>query len=225
MVRLGMRHIVLAVSLLSLAVIAASALGAEVQTLPSQQVPEIRGTPPPITRQSGENLSIPPRLPLPQNNSREIPLPEIFRGCWSGTVSAVDSVQPLRAGMGGVMWLTKRYKLCYKQVGYNGNWQLTFAEGMVTDRRVSDQRQLIKIKSVRGPNEAELTAFLHFRTHPFVTFWSTGKGSTIVDELAQLHCEVIPGRDLMAVKAIVFVESNGEPNFDMTWHANFFRTG
>lgn len=127
--------------------------------------------------------------------------------------------------MARLIWLTKRYTLCYKQAGYNGKWQLTFAEGTVADRReVSDQRQLIRVKSVSSPNRAELTAYLHFRTHGLVAFGGIARPSTL-DELTHLHCNVQPERDLMTVSAAVFVETNGEPYAEVTWHTNFFRTG
>jgi hypothetical protein len=126
--------------------------------------------------------------------------------------------------MGRLIWLTKTYTLCYKQAGYNGKWQLTFAEGTVADQReVTDQRQSIKVKSVSGPNRAQLTAYLHFRTRPFVGFGGVARPS-VLDELAHLNCDVIAGRDLMAVSAAVFVETNGEPYANITWHTNFFHT-
>jgi len=206
-----------------IAAILSPASGGQVQTLPSQQIPEPQPTPPPITRQAGENLAMPPKFPAPQGNLREIPLPEVFRGCWSGSVPAVDSLQPLSPDMGRLIWLTKTYTLCYKQVGYNGKWQLTFAENHVADRsEVSDERQSIKVKSVSGHNHAELVAYLHFRTHGFAGFAGFARPS-VLDELAQLHCTVIPERDLMAVRAMVFVENNDEPYADLTWHSNFFR--
>jgi hypothetical protein len=162
-------------------------------------------------------------LPGPQGNTREIPLPQVFRGCWSGSVPTLDSVRPLRPDAVNLLWLTKTYTLCYKQAGYSGKWQLTFAESRVANtREASDQRQAIKVKSVSGPNRAELTAYLHFRTHPIVTFWTARRADTL-DELSHLHCDVIPERDRMAVRAVVFVERNGEPDVSLTWHANFFR--
>jgi hypothetical protein len=220
-----MRHIARCALALTFTSLAASALAAQMGTLPSQQIPEAHTTPPPIMRQPGEIPSLPSRLPAPQGNTREIPLPEVFRGCWSGSVPRIDSMQPLSPDMGRLIWLTKTYTLCYKQAGYNGKWQLTFAEGTVADRReVSDQRQLIKVKSVSGPDRAELTAYLHFRTHGFIGFGGAARPSTL-DELGHLHCNVLPNGDLMTVSAAVFVETNGEPYANITWHTKFLRTG
>jgi hypothetical protein len=176
-------------------------------------------------RQPPETPVAPSRLPAPQGNIREIPLPELFRGCWSGSVYSLDSMQPLSPDTGRLIWLTKTYTLCYKQAGYNGKWQLTFAESAVADRReVSDQRQSIRVKSVSGPDRAELTAYLHFRTHGFAGFGGIARPSTL-DELTHLHCNVQRKRNLMTVSAAVFVETNGEPYAEVTWHTNFFRTG
>ncbi len=216
-----MRHIVSAASLL--VSLAGSAPAAQIATLPSQQIPEVRPTPPPITRQPGEIPGLPGQLPAPQGNTREIPLPEVFQGCWSGSVPRIDSMQPLSPDVRRLIWLTKTYLLCYKQAGYNGKWQLTFAEGAVADRsEASDQRQFIKVKSVNGPNHAELTAYLHFRTHRYVGFGGIAQPTTL-DELTHLHCNVLPERNLMTVSAEVFVETNGEPYANVTWHTNFFR--
>lgn len=221
----GMRHLLPAALLILLTSFAGPARAAQLETVPSQQIPEAPTAPPPIMRQPGEIPSAPSRLPAPQGNTREIPLPEVFRGCWAGSVPRVDSTQPLSPDTGRLIWLTKTYTLCYKQAGYNGKWQLTFAESAVADRReVSDQRQLIKVKSVNGRDRADLTAFLHFRTHGFIGFGGIARPSTL-DELAHLHCNVMTNGDLMAVSAAVFVETNGEPYAEVTWHTNFFRTG
>ena len=221
----GMRHLLPTALLILLTSFAGRARAAQLETVPSQQIPEAPTAPPPIMRQPGEIPSEPSRLPAPQGNTREIPLPEVFRGCWAGSVPRVDSTQPLSPDTGRLIWLTKTYTLCYNQAGYNGKWQLTFAESAVADRReVSDQRQLIKVKSVNGRDRADLTAFLHFRTHGFIGFGGIARPSTL-DELAHLHCNVMTNGDLMAVSAAVFVETNGEPYAEVTWHTNFFRTG
>ena len=197
-----------------------------VQTIPSQRnIPLPRESArPPLTRQPG--LSPPMRriLPGPQGNLKEIPLPEVFRGCWSGTAPQVDSITPLSPDAGQLIWLTKRYVLCYKQAGYNGRWKLTFAEGSVANgSEVSDQRQVIRVKSVSGANRAELTAYLHFRAPQLNGFgYSTG-GTNVLDELTHLHCSVVPDENVMNVRAMVFVENDGAPYASIQWHARFFR--
>jgi hypothetical protein len=91
--------------------------------------------------------------------------------------------------------------------------------------RVSDQRQVIRVKTVSGPDQALLSAYLHFRA-PKIDPWlgmPTGEIS-IMDELADLHCQMTPDRDAIEVSASVFVESNSEPYAVMTWHTRLERT-
>ena len=221
------RHILPALGFLLFSQLARPGWAAQLETLPSQQTPESHSTAPAIIRQPAEPIApgVPFHLPAPQHNTREIPLPDVFKGCWSGSVPAVDSMQPLSPDMGRMIWLTKTYTVCYKQAGYNGKWHLTFAESAVADRHeASDQRQSIKVKSVSGRDRAELTAYLHFRTHGFVGFGGVARPSTL-DELTHLHCNVRPELNLMMVNASVFVETNGEPYAEVSWHTNFFRTG
>jgi hypothetical protein len=224
MARIGVRRVILACFLLVASTSCATrSWAAQALTLPSQQSSELQPSPPPLVAQPEERPLRPPKLPAPQGNIHELPLPEVFRGCWSGSVPRVDSIRPLSPDAGRLIWLTKVYTLCYKQAGYAGRWRLTFAEGTVADRHeVTDQRQLIKVKSVSGADRAELTAYLHFRTHLLMGLGGVARPSTL-DELAHLHCEVLPGRDLMAVSAVVFVETNGEPYADVSWHSKFFR--
>jgi hypothetical protein len=196
----------------------------QIQTLPSQQNLTLPPpTPAPFTNQNREEI-VPPTLPGPQGGTREIPLPQVFRGCWRGSVPRVDSIVPLNPNEPPTIWLTKVYTLCYKQIGANGKWQLTFAEGRVADtRQVSDQRQSIKVKSVNGPDRAELTAYLHFRAPSVNPFgMRTGLVNTL-DELAHLHCYVLPGQQAMQVQAMVFVETNDRPSVNIAWHTTFAR--
>jgi hypothetical protein len=185
--------------------------------------------PPPLSSQQEQTIpqrTIPPHLPMGLgSNTREIPLPQIFRGCWSGSVPAVDSIQPLQQGEPPIIWLTKLYTLCYRQTGANGKWQLTFADNSVADTtRAFDQRQVIKVKAVTGPDRAELSAYLHFRADSIGIFgMPTGNVNTL-DELADLHCQITPDRAAIVVEAIVFVESNAEPYAEMTWHTQLVRT-
>jgi hypothetical protein len=198
----------------------------QIQTLPSQQnIPQVQGTPPPLVPQRGGTLPIPPNLPGSQGNTREIPLPRIFHGCWAGEVTRVDSIEPLQSDAGRIAWLTKSYTLCYKQTGLGGRWQLTFAEGSVSDRSVArDQRQSIKVKSVTSPQRAELTAYLHFRTPQLNMFGQpTGEMNTL-DELTSLDCKVVQADGAMQVRAEVFVEMDDQPYARINWHTSLRRT-
>jgi hypothetical protein len=176
---------------------------------------------------SQNEQTVPPRLPLGLgSNTREIPLPKVFRGCWSGSVPAIDSMRPLQPDEAPLIWLTKLYTLCYQQAGANGQWQLTFADSSVADTdRVSDQRQVIKVKAVTGPDQAVLSAYLHFRAAQVGMFGMPSGVINTLDELADLHCQMTPDRDAIEVQASVLVESNSEPYAEMTWHTTLQRTG
>lgn len=202
------------------------AIAAQTETIRSQLNPKALSSPPPVTPRQGGSTNIPTIPGWQGSNTKVIPLPVVFRGCWAGTVPEVDSIRMLQPTMNRVMWLTKSYKLCYKQVGYNGRWQLTFAEGSVADRRqVSDQRQLIKVKSVSGSDRAHLVAYLHFRAPQLNPLGlPTGEVDTL-DELTQLHCHVMPDKQSMEVRAHVFVERNDRPYVEIGWHTEFLRSG
>ncbi|MGH7932556.1 MAG: hypothetical protein ACREQN_05245 [Candidatus Binataceae bacterium] len=166
-----------------------------------------------------------PVLPGGQgSNTREIPLPKIFRGCWNGAVPQVDSLEQLDTSGGGIQWLTKSYTLCYEQIGA-AHWKLTFAEGSVAEHwRVTDERQHIEVKTVDGPNRAHLVAYLHFRAPQVNAFTGTATGQiNTMDELTHLECNILPGGNVMQVRAQVFVENDEHPYAEITWHTDFQR--
>ena len=183
--------------------------------------------PPAPSSQQEQTIPAHPVLPLPNqgSNTREIPLPKVFRGCWRGTVAAIDTITPLREGEPPLIWLTKVYTLCYRQIGANGQWELTFADSSVADHdRVTDQRQSITVKSVTAADAAELSAYLHFRTPQIGPFGiPTGNISTL-DEMAHLRCRMTRDRTAIAVHASVLVDSNAVPYAEITWHAILART-
>lgn len=202
------------------------AFAGQIQTIPSQQNPAAPPAPPaPLTHQPSETIPANPVLPGPQGNTRELPLPEVFRGCWSGDVAQVDSIEPLSPDARQIIWLTKSYTLCYKQIGYGARWHLTFAEGSVANRgEVSDQRQMIKVKSVSGTDRAQLTAYLHFRA-PVVNVFGAPTGIiNTLDELTDLDCLVMSADGVMDVRAAVFVENDDRPYARIIWHARLRRT-
>jgi hypothetical protein len=209
-----------------LAMAPTASLAAGVEVLPSQQAPELPASKRvPFAPQ--QEQTIPPRLPMGLgSNMREIPLPKVFRGCWGGSVPAVDTIRMLRPGEGPPIWLTKVYTLCYEQDVSSGRWKLTFADGSVErSDRVSDQRQVIKVKAVIAPGEVELSDYLHFRAAKFNALLGLPTGeSTEMDEIADLHCRMTPDRDAIEVQASVFVESNADPYAEMTWHTRLERT-
>ena len=119
------------------------------------------------------------------------------------------------------------YACAIGRPGANGKWELTFADSSVADGdRVNDQRQVIKVKAVTGPDEAVLSSYLHFRAPKIDRdVWDARPAISIsMDELADLHCRMTPDRDAIEVQASVFVESNAEPYAEMTWHTRLERT-
>jgi hypothetical protein len=207
---------------------ATSVCAQQVQVLPSQQRPPAENVPR-NQPQSSQEQTIPsqPVMPVnPGSNTREIPLPVVFKGCWSGEVAVLDSMTPLTPAATHVQWLTKLYTLCYQQVGAGDRWHLTFAETSVAQRSmVTDQRQSISVKSVDGPDRAELTGYLHFRAPQVSLFGMTTGTVNTLDELTQLHCTVTPDRGAMNVQAEVLVENNDEPWVKIIWHTRLLRTG
>jgi hypothetical protein len=199
------------------------AYAGQVQVVPSQQKPAVTHLPQAQT--TPDQAQTIPLTPGSGSNMREIPLPEVFRGCWAGEVPEVDSITPLSPEATHIRWLTKSYTLCYKQFGYGGKWHLTFAEGAVAERAVvSEQRQSIRVKSVDGRDRAELTAYLHFRAPQLNPIgMATGMVDTL-DELTHLHCAVTPDNSAMEVRAEVFVEKDGESWATIKWHTRFMRT-
>src|SRR5690348_12402285 len=98
------RHVLLAVVFLIAFSPTGSSMAAQLETLPSQQIPEAAKTPSHILRQPGGTPGAPWQLPGSQHNMREIPLPEVFRGCWSGSVPRLDSMKPLSPKVGRLIW-------------------------------------------------------------------------------------------------------------------------
>ncbi|HKV54144.1 MAG TPA: hypothetical protein VJN94_05815 [Candidatus Binataceae bacterium] len=163
---------------------------------------------------------------------KEIPLPKVFRGCWYGSVARLDSVRPIMPDAVRLIWLTKNYAICYQQLGYNGKWQLTFADGSVAERsRVSDERQSVKVLSADGANRAVLSGYLHFKARVIDSVNQTISIRTL-DETSLLRCNVFPERsnvfperNLMSVSAEVLIETDGSPFANITWHTFLSRGG
>src|SRR5271170_3535190 len=96
------------------ALVTASSIGEAsaggVQVLPSQTQPSLppRLALPPNSSQQEQTIPSRPVLPLPDqgSNTREIPLPKVFRGCWRGSVPTVDSITLLQPDEPRISWLT-----------------------------------------------------------------------------------------------------------------------
>jgi len=145
----------------------------------------------------------------------EIPIPEVFRGCWSGTVASLDSFARLSywPPTGASLWFSKSYVVCFRQKGQEP-WRLTFGDsGMPEDTAAIVDQWVRQIAS--SADWVELSAFLHFRNS--LLFLAIDK-----QEWAELRCTVSP-QGIMRVTAKLYAEANGHPWVTATWHADFMR--
>ncbi len=167
----------------------------------------------------GSRLEIPPAPPSKSSGDRSVlTLPPVFRGCWRGTVSSIDSLTILNAHAAMVRWLPKSYTFCYRRGGLQEQWELAFGEGKVTDSAmVSGQDQWVRVDSIGGPDRASLRAYLRFNTG------SNSGDPSRKDEWTELDCRAEPDGSAMNVSARVNVQIDGVPSVLITWHARFRR--
>jgi hypothetical protein len=193
--------------------------GSEVRTIPSavipQQAPPETPPPPPAYQPEPAPRPMPPPLAEPQP---EPVLPAVFRGCWEGRVSSLDSIERLPGGPRLGTWTPKTYRLCYRRIG-DGPFVLTFTEaGIAANRKITNATGRMTPLSTDGRSYASMRAFLHF--DEFRTNASYFGGSTFaVDELTNLQCDVEP--DGMHVRGQVFGEHDGRSWFRAWWHSVF----
>jgi hypothetical protein len=157
-----------------------------------------------------------PRSPGAQ--TLEIPLPEVFRGCWQGVVRYIDSQAQLAPPMIGG-WIPKTYRICYTQTG-GGPFKPTISEtGIITNgRAVRNARSRLEVLSTDGRTQARMRAYLHFDEDShglFGLFSQTGS----VDELTHMNCEIDGA--VMHVQGDMYGEWNRRPWTRVTWHADF----
>jgi hypothetical protein len=200
------------------------------EELPQQQPPATPMPPPPMPQPYNpgpQYIPIPVPVPVPMytppppppsfNPSQTAPqLPEVFRGCWEGTVEYLDSNRPVPGGHKVGYWTPKTYRLCYKRVG-DGPYQLTFGEtAVVASEKIKYSRGRVDVLSTDGRSFARLRAFLHFDEY----YPHERRGSTFaVDEVTNLDCSISANQ--MTVRATVKGRREDEPWFDATWHTTF----
>ncbi|HYL60881.1 MAG TPA: hypothetical protein VEU51_18590 [Candidatus Acidoferrales bacterium] len=156
--------------------------------------------------------------PLPGAQTLEIPLPEVFRGCWQGVVRYIDSQVQLAPPMIGG-WIPKTYRICYVQSG-RGPFKPTISEtGLIANgRAVRNARSRLEVLSTDGRTQATMRAYLHFDEDShglFGLFSQTGS----VDELTHMNCAIDGG--VMHVQGDMYGEWNRRPWTRVTWHADF----
>lgn len=170
----------------------------------------------PVARQPAEPAPEP--TPPAAAQQSEPALPAIFRGCWEGVVSRLDSIERVPGGAQVGPWTPKTYRLCYERTG-NAPFEMTFTEAGVTrSRRITNANGQIQVLSTDGRTYATMRAFLHFDEYRIGTSYFGGN-TFPVDEVTQLQANILP--DGMHVLGQVTGNRNGSPWFRATWNAVF----
>jgi len=159
-----------------------------------------------------------PTPPPPSAQQPEPVLPAIFRGCWQGEVSRLDSIQRAPGGAKIGPWTPKTYRLCYERTG-NGPFEMTFTEaGVVRSRRITNANGQIRVLTSDGRTYATMRAFLHFDEYRIGTSYFGGD-TFPVDEVTRLEADIKP--DGMHVWGQVTGNREGSPWFRAWWHTVF----
>jgi len=145
-------------------------------------------------------------------------LPAIFRGCWQGQVSRLDSIERAPGGAKIGPWTPKTYRLCYERTG-NGPFEMTFTEaGIARSNRIRNANGQIRVLTSDGRTYATMRAFLHFDEYRIGTSYFGGE-TFPVDEITQLRANINP--DGMHVWGQVSGNREGNPWFHAWWHTVF----
>jgi len=191
--------------------------------IPSNPMMAQPSSPPPVEE-------IPQAAPQDESPETEVPppvasqpvLPAIFRGCWQGTVYALDDIEFFPGSPAHSTWTPKTYFVCYRRTG-NGPFQLTFNQaGIEHDSRIFNPVGSIQLLSAYG-NEALMQASLRFEEYrsSLASFFGFGGGTSSfsVNESTKLRCVVDSAG--MHVWATVYGTQSSQPWFQAHWHALF----
>ncbi len=194
--------------------------GSKVQTLPQmspQLPPESPAYQPPVYQ------SQPQATPPPAQVYRSQPvLPAIFRGCWEGRVSYLDSLERLPGGAKLGFWTPKTYRLCYYRTG-NGPFVLTLTEaGIEHNDRIINAEGRMTLLSSDGRRYASMRSDLDFDEYRTQADFF-GSSTFAVHEVADLNCRIEP--DGMHVNGVVTGWRNQAPWFRAGWHTVLIHQG
>jgi hypothetical protein len=186
-------------------------------------------TPPDQQRGAGSALEIPPpasqhAAPIStpvapgEQSTLEIPLPQVFRGCWHGVVENIDSLTMLGPPEISA-WVPKTYRICYVRTA-DGPFHPTISEAGMLDSsgQLSNVRGVLKVISTDGRTSARMRALLRFDESGRSRFGYRRKVGA-VEELTNMDCRI--GGGVMHVEASVYGQWNGRPWCEMRWHADF----
>lgn len=191
------KYLVVKAAMLVLAVLACSACATSMQATGEQKLP-----------------------PSSALITPERPLPDLFFGCWEGTLQGFDSVTPLSfAGKFVSGSLRTTYQFCYRRVEGGGRLDLVKVEiqgkqGTVT--RFDNH--------VTALDTERLTA--HLKNHAVIesvtyVMWVFPL-STQQDIFAEQDIE-LKNNDVIAMRGKQLVRLNGSDIAEMTFHADFNR--
>jgi hypothetical protein len=194
--------------------------GADVRTLP-QISPQL----PPAMAASADQPPVyqPQPTPPPAQVYRSQPvLPAVFRGCWEGRVSYLDSLERLPGGAKLGFWTPKTYRLCYQRTG-NGPFVLTLTEaGIEHNDKIANAEGRMTLLSSDGRRYASMRSDLDFDEYRTQAS-DFGSSTFAVHEIADLNCRIEP--DGMQVDGVVTGWRNETPWFRARWHTIFVHQG
>ena len=176
--------------------------------------PSATASPAPLHGQSQTAGSSEP-APLPESSQLlEIPIPEVFRGCWESTVDRLDSRTMLSGWILFTYWMPKSYKMCFVSAGRD-QWRLTYSSTYVDvglARAIESQPQGVRVVRIAGPDLLYLEAKLRLV-----------QGSMVKDETSTIKLHV-DSNDEMSAEAAVIIDWNGAPWMSATWHTTFVQS-
>ena len=146
----------------------------------------------------------------PGSQLLEIPVPEVFRGCWQGTVTTLDSRTRLSSWLPLSVWLPKSYKMCFVKRGAD-RWQLTYSSSRADTGSlpVVQWAQALRVIRIAGPDLLYVEAKLRLID-----------GSIIKDETSTIRLRIEAGGTMHA-EAAVIIDWDGSPWMAVTWHTVF----
>jgi len=210
----------------------------------SQSEPPSLQAAPPVGARAPSAETSPARNPdssVPAEHSEatlEIPLPEVFRGCWAAEVKSLDSVETVSHWRGGMpewvirgTWNNKVYTFCYSQIG--SEMALRFARAESIDRFGQPGHAVpgfyedgvtyqTKAVSSDGPNSATIRVTMSSVRHTWL-------GSYYDDSVTTMGGSIDPDGVMRVSATVEETPAPGwagwqAPGWRVGWHAEFHQT-
>jgi len=143
----------------------------------------------------------------------ELPLAEMFGGCWKGEVLKVDSMRTLNGWPPLGFWHPKSFTMCFERRG-SGRWEVSYSSARLETAPSPYFQQVSQsLRVLSGGDEDSLVVESRIR---FRDSWS------VKDETMTIHLHAAPP-DALRAQAMVLVEMNGAPWMEASWHTDFRR--